>query len=544
MRELVKYHNNPEFLIIGSGIAGLSFALKAARLGKVYIVTKNAANETNTRFAQGGIACVLNKDDDLELHVEDTLKAGAGLCNEDAVRIMVNEARECIDELIKIGVLFSQSNDHLDLGLEGGHTRNRIAHVKDFTGREIENVLLSEVRRNNNITILENHMAIDLVLGDQSTDRDSHNRCLGAEILNEQTNEIQFIFANFTILCTGGAGQVYQHTTNPEIATGDGIAMAFRAGSQVKDMEFVQFHPTALYFPGSPVFLISEALRGAGAILKNISGESFMEKYHHLGSLAPRDITSRAIVNEMQISGSNHVFLDATHIPVDELISLFPNIYGSCLKLGLDITTSQIPVVPSAHFMCGGVETDINGRTNILDLYAFGEVACTGVHGANRLASNSLLEAMVFSNRAYEDIRKRIGNSSFQKSLHPLPKDQCIERYLEPDNNVVVNLLHKTRELMSRYAGIIRHFEDMKLAYREISKIENLSKNLFLRHKNSREVIELYNIALTSRLIISAALQRAKSVGAHYVADDSLSLVSTVETARFDKITVSAKSIA
>ena len=504
-----------EFLIIGSGIAGLSFALKAAQCGKVTIVTKNAASETNTRLAQGGIACVMQEDDALELHIHDTLLAGAGLCNEDAVRTMVYEARNCIDELIRMGVKFSSSENHLDLGLEGGHTRNRIVHVKDFTGRELENVLLKAVRGNRNITILENHMAVDLILSGLPILLND-KKCIGAEILNEATREIFPVYAQYTIICTGGAGQVYLHTTNPSIATGDGVAMAYRAGASVSDMEFVQFHPTAFYCPGHPVFLISEALRGAGAVLKNTSDEAFMEKYHPLKSLAPRDITSRAIETEMKISGSKHVYLDATHIPEDTLISLFPNIYETCLKSGIDITTTWIPVVPSAHFMCGGIATDINGRTEIRSLYAFGEAACTGVHGANRLASNSLLEAMVFSNRAYYDIRRRpletvFNGPSLVTILPVIPAAELDE---------VRRLVYDLRQLMSRHGGIIRHTNGMNGALREIYKIENKAESLFGNYRNCREVIELYNLAIIARLIITAALKRKTSVGAHYISND------------------------
>ncbi len=503
----------PDFLIIGSGIAGLSFALKASQLGNVIIVTKNIASETNTRMAQGGIACVMNNDDNLELHVKDTLEAGAGLCDENAVRTMVSEARKCIDELIEIGVSFSGSVDKMDLGLEGGHTRNRIAHVKDFTGREVEKALLAAVRKNPDITILENHMAIDLIVTGEKNKRS----CLGVEILNEKTGEIQSIYSYKTILCTGGAGQVYQHTTNPAIATGDGLAMAYRSGAKIKDMEFVQFHPTALYFPEKPVFLISEALRGAGAILRNKWGVSFMEKYHPLASLAPRDITSRAIINEMRDSDSDHVSLDATHIQAQHLISLFPNIYENCLNLGIDITVDQIPVVPSAHFMCGGIATDINGRTNINSLYAFGEVACTGVHGANRLASNSLLEAMVFSNRAFLDINLHWKENQLSNPFPGKEKHTNSQGNKKPEINKINNLLQDIRQLMSQYAGILRLPHEMEYAFEKLMALESEAKDLFLQSKNTKEVIELYNIAITARLILTAAIRRKISIGAHYL---------------------------
>jgi len=511
---------NTGYLIIGSGIAGLSFALKASRYGNVTIITKNTANETNTRLAQGGIACVMSSDDNLELHIQDTLVAGAGLCNEEAVRTMVYEARNCIDELINMGVHFSLSDDHLDLGLEGGHTRNRIAHVKDFTGREIENVLVNAVKKAQNINLLENHMAVDLVLDESPSGINGIKKCVGAEILDETTGEIKTIYAPYTVICTGGAGQVFRHTTNPAIATGDGVAMAYRAGTTISDMEFVQFHPTALYFPGKPVFLISEALRGAGAILKNNWGEAFMEKYHPLGSLAPRDITSRAIDNEMRISGSDHVYLDATGIPAQELISLFPNIYENCLNLGIDITTMQIPVVPSAHFMCGGIATDLNGRTGIESLYAFGEAACTGVHGANRLASNSLLEAMVFSNRAFNDMQRQMAGHEIDNDFHEARTFAVIPGISTAEIDEVHMLVHEIKMHMSQYGGIIRQSYEMKEALEKIDAIKNKAEVLFNKYRNNREVIEFYNLAIVAKLIISSAIIRKKSVGAHYVSEE------------------------
>jgi L-aspartate oxidase len=510
-----------DFLVIGSGIAGLSFALKAAQCGTVCIITKNEASNSNTSFAQGGIACVMGVDDNPELHVKDTLVAGAGLCNEEAVRTMVYEAQNCISALLSWGVSFSLSDSRLDLGLEGGHTRNRIVHAKDFTGREIENALLKAIKSSKNIKLLENHLAIDLIVND---DGSTGRHCSGAEVLDLQTGESRNFYASNTIICTGGAGQVYLHTTNPAIATGDGIAMACRAGAQISNMEFVQFHPTALYNPDGKVFLISEALRGAGAILKNSHGEAFMHQYHLLGSLAPRDIASRAIETEMKRTGADHVYLDATHIPANQLISLFPNIYENCLDSGIDITTDLIPVVPSAHFMCGGIVTDLNGRTCISSLYAFGEAACTGVHGANRLASNSLLEAMVFSNRAFNDITHRnIPKTTIPPTSIPLTTRngaRSSQSAAQPAPEELTRLKNEIRSVTSRYCGITRRTEELILASDKISKIETRAVTLFNNFHNSKEVIELYNLSLIAKLIITSAMKRKASIGAHFMENE------------------------
>ena len=402
-----------DFLVIGSGIAGLTFALKAAGHGSVVVLTKKQRAESNTNYAQGGIASVVSKEDSFDLHIQDTLEAGAGLCHRDAVELIVREAPIRLKELMDWGVRFStKANGSLDLGREGGHSKNRIVHAGDLTGREIEQALLDAVKIHPNIQVFENHMAIDLItehqLGPELEKRAKILHTWGAFALDVEKNQVDKFLSRIVLLATGGTGHVYLHTTNPAIATGDGVAMAYRARAWIGNLEFMQFHPTALHYPGANYFLISEAVRGFGGILRNKKGEAFMEKYHRLKDLAPRDVVARAIDAELKKSGEPHVFLDITHKPASKIKERFPNIFDYCLSLGLDITRQWIPVVPAAHYMCGGVVTDLKARTSISGLYASGEVACTGVHGANRLASNSLLEGLVFSHEAYLDAFQQI----------------------------------------------------------------------------------------------------------------------------------------
>src|ERR1043165_627220 len=409
-----------DFAIIGSGIAGLSFALKAARHGSVAVITKRKGADTNTAWAQGGIACATSDEDSFELHVRDTLEAGAGLCDEAVVRTIVTEAPERIRELAELGVHFDQrqvaGHTAFDLGKEGGHSRRRVLHVRDATGQEIEDKLLCEVAKQSNVELLEHHMAVDLItaakLGFATEDR-----CLGVYVLDEKTGQAETLPSDRTVLATGGCGKVYLYTTNPDIATGDGVAVAWRAGAVIANMEFIQFHPTCLFHPLAKSFLISEAVRGEGGILRNDRGEDFMARYHPQRSLAPRDIVARAIDAEMKRLGSKCVFLDITDRSPGFLRDGFPSIYEPCLRFGVDMAKQPIPVVPAAHYQCGGVKTDVNGATSLPGLFAIGEVASTGLHGANRLASNSLLEGVVIPHRAYKAILRDLPISHTTRAI-------------------------------------------------------------------------------------------------------------------------------
>src|SRR5579859_1109836 len=510
-----------DFIVLGSGIAGLSFALKVAPRGRVAIVTKKDRAESNTNYAQGGIAAVTSKEDSFELHVRDTLTAGAGLCKESVVRTIVEEGPARIQELIELGMKFSERDapaedggKELDLGKEGGHSKRRILHAKDVTGREIERALLNAVARQPNIQIFENHIAIDLITS-QKLGRADTNRCLGAYVFDKKANRVWAFTAPVTLLATGGCGKVYLYTTNPDIATGDGVAMAYRGGAAIADMEFVQFHPTCLYHPKAKSFLISEAVRGEGGVLRTLDGREFMDAYHPLKSLAPRDIVARAIDSEMKKSGAEHVWLDITHRPARFLIERFPNIHQTCLRYGIDITREPIPVVPAAHYQCGGVVTNVDGETDIAGLYAVGEAACTGLHGANRLASNSLLEALVCAQRAAE---KAIAQP-LQKIEIEIPLWQSGNAH-NPDEMVVVSHnWDEIRRLMWDYVGIVRTNKRLERAAKRIANLQDEIREYYWNFIVTSDLLELRNIATVAELIVRCAQLRPESRGLHYNLD-------------------------
>jgi L-aspartate oxidase len=516
-----------DILVIGSGIAGLSFALKASRYARVTIITKKEKAESNTNYAQGGVASVMSGNDNFELHINDTLEAGAGLCHRKAVEEIVSHGPALVQELIRLGVEFSEHNGKLDLGREGGHSRNRIVHAKDLTGKEIESALLHHVSTNKKIKLFEHHTAVELITEHHFKPGNRLNNkkisCYGAYVFDELKYKIFTIHAKVTLICSGGIGQVYLHTTNPAIATGDGIAMAFRAGCRIGNMEFVQFHPTSLYEADrekkSQAFLISEALRGAGGLLRNKRGELFMKKYHPLGALAPRDVVARAIDSELKKHGDEYVFLDMTKIGKKAVQTKFPNIYRKCLLMGIDISKDYIPVVPAAHYICGGIVSDLNGNTGIGNLYALGESAMTGVHGANRLASNSLLEALVFADKASIDCEKYFVNKKEKQKKLEIPDwddsgtVNAEEWILTSQNKLEI------KQIMSNYVGIVRSDLRLHRALRRINLIMSEIENFYKKTKVNRELLELRNMALISYLITRSALLRKESRGLHYNTD-------------------------
>jgi L-aspartate oxidase len=512
---------NFDFLIVGSGSAGLTYALEVARFGTVGIITKKDRAESNTNYAQGGIASVLDSTDSFESHVQDTLIAGAGLCKRDAVELIVREGPVVVRELIDRGARFTKRGENLDLGREGGHSANRIVHAADMTGKEIERVLLLQVAAHSNITVLEHHFAMELLtehhIGKQVTRYDNDTHCYGVYALDIKNEKVDTIYAKTTLLATGGAGRVYLHTTNPEIATGDGIAMAYRAKARIANMEFIQFHPTSLAIPNASSFLISEAVRGHGAVLRNKAGERFMEHYDSRMELAPRDIVARAIDDQMKRRGEDYVYLDVTHLPKDELMEQFPNIYEECLKYGIDLSKDWAPVVPAAHYICGGVLTDLYGRTSIHGLFAAGETSCTGVHGANRLASNSLLEALVFAKRAAEKAAAYFHNVSIQTPEIP---DWDDSGTIDTEEWVLVS--HNKRELqqlMSDYVGIVRSDLRLSRAFRRTRLLYDEVESFYSRNKVSVPLCQLRNLICNAYLIIRCAMERKESRGLHYTTD-------------------------
>ena len=509
-----------DFLVIGSGIAGLSYALKVAKKGTVAVVTKKRSTDSNTNYAQGGIAAVTAASDSFAAHVEDTLSAGCGLCRRDVVEAIVKAGPACIQELIDIGVQFSREDAdpneaHLHLSREGGHSARRVVHAADATGREIEKALLHAVHNNKNISVFENHIAVDLITTGQGTAK----KCLGAICLDSQESRAKYFYSGSVLLATGGAGVVYKHTSNPKIATGDGVAMAYRAGAAVGNMEFIQFHPTTLYNPGGDSFLITEAVRGEGGILYTQAGVRFMHKYHPSGELAARDIVARAIDSELKATGDPCVFLDISHLGHELILKRFPTIYEHCLKYGIDITKDRIPVVPAAHYMCGGICTDIKCRTDIENLFACGEVGMTGMHGANRLASNSLLEAVATAQFAAE-IAAVVDNSAEIAKLSELQPKNGITETLTRRERVL--LQHDRRELLNLmwdYVGVVR--SDYRL-HRARERVHILVKDIeeYFQTRNwSYEAIELRNLATCANLIIDFAIERKESRGLHYNID-------------------------
>ncbi|HYA03871.1 MAG TPA: L-aspartate oxidase [Syntrophobacteria bacterium] len=515
-----------DILVIGSGIAGLSFALKVAKHHRVAVVTKKEKIETSTNYAQGGIASVLGPDDSFDLHIRDTLQSGDGLCHPDIVDMVVKGGPTRVQELTEMGVGFSRGQDPsgpFDLSREGGHSRNRIVHAHDMTGKEVERVLVNMAEAHPNIQIFENHIAIDLIVECHLLKRGllttrKQERCWGAYVLDTRGNRIITFQARNTVLCTGGAGKVYVYTSNPDVATGDGVAMAYRAGAVIANMEFVQFHPTCLYHPHAKNFLISEALRGEGGRLLDKRGRPFMEKYHPLKDLAFRDIVARAIDTEMKQSGDDCVYLDMTHHNPDFLKRRFPNIYEKCLTLGIDMTRQPIPVVPAAHYMCGGILTDRHGRASIDHLYALGEAACTGLHGANRLASNSLLEALVFAYNAAEDLLAR-PVSTANASVPEVPR---LEMPKNADSSEMVLITYNwdvIRRLMWNYVGIVRTDIRLQLAQTHLAQIQREIDEHYPNISLNSDLIELRNLATVAEIIVTCARKRLESRGLHYNVD-------------------------
>ncbi len=514
---------NVDFLVVGSGIAGLSFALKAAKYGKVLIVTKANEDESNTKYAQGGVAVVVDKEEDsFDKHIEDTLIAGDGLCDKHIVEIVVTEGPARIDEIIKYGTSFDKTQQGIfDLAKEGGHSESRVLHYKDITGFEIERALLEKIHKDPNIEILTHYFAVELITqhhtGEFVDKRSENIFCYGIYALNTATGKVEKFLSRVTLMASGGAGHIYSTTTNPVIATGDGIAMVYRAKGKVRNMEFIQFHPTALYNPGEyPSFLISEAVRGFGGVLKTRNGEEFMHSYDERGSLAPRDIVARAIDAEMKKSGDEFVHLDIRHRNKADILSHFPNIYAKCLSIGLDMTKDMIPVTPAAHYMCGGILVDEYGRSSINRLYACGECSSTGLHGANRLASNSLLEAPVFAHRIFEDAIKCFQDNDIPGNV---PEWDETDTRLSNEDILVTHNLREAQKVMSDYVGIVRSDFRLERALRRLGLLYEETESFYKMTILSVKLCELRNVIQNAYLVIKSAMLRKESRGLHYTTD-------------------------
>ncbi len=519
-------HNNSyraDYLVVGTGIAGLSIALEAAETSSVLLVTKSTLSETNTRYAQGGIAAVVSPDDSVGEHIADTLNTGYGLCDNKAVTTLAQNGFDAIRRLVDWGVDFTTSEqsdawNHLDLGREGGHTKHRIIHAYDQTGLAMQEALVQKVLNTPNITILENHTMVELITEHQLENPEVSSHCFGAYLFHRKQSCVIPALACHTVLATGGIGEIYLHTTNPSVATGDGIAAAWRAGAEVADMEFIQFHPTTLYHADADSFLISEALRGHGAILRNSAGEEFMNTQHPMKSLAPRDVVARAIDREVKISGEPCVFLDIRHNDADNTRKNFPKIYEKCLSFGIDITKDLIPVVPASHYSCGGIKVDLNGKSSLAGLYACGEVSCTGVHGANRLASNSLLEAVVFAHEIVKNIAHE-NPPCYQVEPTPIKSWDDSNTDFAKEWVLISHNRDEIQKIMWDYVGIVRTDERLKRALKRIKLIVEEIELFYRKTTICTSILELRNMATTAELIIQSALLRKESRGLHFTSD-------------------------
>lgn len=503
-----------DFLVIGSGLAGLVFALEVADYGSVVVVTKTDPEEGNTVYAQGGIASVMSPLDSFESHISDTIRAGAGLCNNSVVESVVRDGPGLIRYLLDLGVQFDKQEptDEFELGREGGHSTRRILHTKDATGREIHRVLLERVRAHPHIRVLPHHIAVDLIHSGENGGR----RLIGAYVLDKLSGVIRTFGARVTMIATGGVGKVYLYTSNPDVATGDGVAIAYRAGAKIANMEFIQFHPTCLYHPRAKSFLITEAMRGEGAKLRRLNGEEFMHQYHPMKELAPRDIVARAIDEQLKRTGDDYVMLDITHRDAEFVRSRFPTIYATALEFGIDISSEPIPVVPAAHYCCGGILSDEWGRTSINRLYVAGEAACTGLHGANRLASNSLLEALVFAHRAALDARNHLSELSAPRSA---PEWDYVNSVESAEEVIVSHMWDEARRLMWNLVGIVRSDNRLRLARRRVRHLREDVRDYYWKYKVTADLLELRNILIVADIIIESASRRRESRGLHYNMD-------------------------